>query len=130
MYQTTDFNILDKKLLVVVHVRSNPGTYIWNIFFREGKFSDIVCKRVKASAPDTKGFFTLIGQEAITGYTDAPLGHTVSLRVSWETIPLWWSNHPQWYKAPFCGEEVPEEGWFARKSSARDITDIDVPAWK
>lgn len=130
MYQNTVFNIPDKKLLVAVHVTSNPGVYIWKIFFREGKFSDIVRKKVKQSTPDTKGSFTLIGYEVIAGLTDVSLGHTVSVRVIWEISPQWWSDHPEWHKAPFCGEVVPEEGWFAKKSTVPAICDIEVPAWK
>lgn len=130
MYQTTDFIIPDEKLLVVANITSNPHAYFWNICFPEGRLADMVRKMVKQDLSKTEGNFVLNGYEIKGEPADAGRSRAVTLYISWKTSPLWWSNHPKWHKAPFCGEEVPEDGWFAEKIRKEKILDAAIPVWR
>ncbi len=112
MYQITDFNLFNENLLISVTVDCSSNVDVGSITFSEGRFADIVRRHVRQALPATSGRFVLIGRRV----SEFP----VTVRLFWNVCPLWWADHPLWHEAPFCGEKVPEKGWFSRELTSGD----------
>lgn len=97
-----EVNLPKQKL--VIYARVYTAQTLCKLRFSKGQFADILRKKVEKKLKE--------GMRS-DSFSIHPVNWPNYITIIWETHPMWWSDHLEWYKAPFCGEKVPPEGWMA-----------------